>query len=282
MCETGGDPGPGSLAGVQGGVTIKVGMSRMTMALHRTHEGKERIEAMRWAPTPARGHEMGPFVGEALRSLLTRTAGRGCPGALVPVVPGIRDPLSLEWESLTGFPLRLYSPLKAPFGIDYEPAEALGLDRSAAVWGALDRFGERLGNSFMVADFGTHTVTTVFHEGRILGGSIAPGIPLQRGEVGGGRVRLDGILQDDVRGKARFRGEEIGRSTAGSLDAGILLGTVLAVEGLKGRAENRLGRSIGLVVTGGLSCLLAPLLSSSFFHNRQLVHHGAWKFLSCP
>jgi len=259
-------------------LTIKVGVSRTTLARHRGGV----IDRIRCTATPARGTGLGQWI----ENLVPPLSG-GCPsgsvaGVLVSVLPDLSGDICRAFMDLTGCDLKIFDPAHAPFSIGYRPPEALGRDRSAAVWGALERFGEALGKSFMVADFGTHTVTTVFHEGRILGGSIAPGIVLQERGIGGERVSLDTGRGGEASVRhPLLRGEwGIGDSTADGIRTGIVLGSVGAVESLKRRAERDLGRPVSLVLTGGLACLLAPLFSCGFFLNRQLVHHGAWKFLS--
>jgi type III pantothenate kinase len=200
------------------------------------------------------------------------------------VIPELEESICRAWKMSTGGDLRLFDPECAPFTLDYHPPGTLGRDRSAAIWGALDRFGEALGKTFMVADFGTHTVTTVWHEGCVLGGSIAPGIVLQRKSVGGGRLTLvPGMERKEGQAKLdRFHDKGgIGRSTVEGIEAGVVLGSVAAVEGLRKRVEREFGQPVSLVLTGGFACRISPFFSQGVFRNRQLVHYGALKFLSC-
>ncbi len=275
-------PGPGAIPmdETSPSLTIKVGVSRMTFALHRGRS----IWTMRSIATPPTV----PFPVEQIRSVLAGLIGddsaTAVPGALVCVVPEIQKIIFAAWKDFSRIDLQLFSPERAPFTVEYRPPESLGTDRSAAVWGALDRFGESLGKTFMVADFGTHTVTTVCHEGLVLGGSIAPGLALERGAIGGGRVILesDPFLRNSLNRIDFLHGRRgIGRSTAEGIESGVVLGSVAAVEGLKRRAELEIGLPVTLVLTGGFSGFLAPLFFPDVLVNRQLVHHGAWKFLSC-
>lgn len=261
-------------------VTIKVGVTRTTLARHRGSV----IESMRSSPTPLSKNDSVVWMKSLISGLLGEVFDKRIEGALVCVIPELEGSVCRAWKMSTGGDLRLFDPACAPFTLDYRPPGALGRDRSAAIWGALDRFGAALGKAFMVADFGTHTVTTVWHEGCVLGGSIAPGLALQRKSVGGGRV----ILVPGTEGKEgrkkldRFHDKRgFGQSTSESIEAGVVLGSVAAIEGLRRRVERELGQPVSLVLTGGFACRLSPLFSQGVFRNRQLVHYGAWKFLSC-
>lgn len=260
--------------------TVKVGVSRVSVA--RFDEG--RIVWIGWTPTPGDPSDGAPGI-RALLSACGAAPGRGM-GVLVSVVPEAGETVAELWSDVTGQSLRRFDPERGPFAIRYDPSSSLGQDRSASVWGALVRFPERLGESFLLADFGTHTVTTLFHQGQILGGTIAPGLSLLQRAVGGGKVELSSGRTGERRGlfgRVRGIGPEdgfVGRNTAEGLFGGIVLGTAGAVESLRRRAETHVGQKITLVLTGGWSPLVAPLLSSGYCLNRQLLHYGAWIFLS--
>ena len=256
-----------------GGVTIKVGLSRISVALHR--EGS--ILRMRTLATPPAGDLAG--LAAFFAHLWPDLPEGDLPAALVCVVPDLAEPVSRLWEERSGHRPEMFSLVGAPFAVDYRPPESLGPDRGAAVRGALGRFGKALGSAFMVADFGTHTVTTVFSGGHLLGGAILPGLSLMERSLGAGRVTLSGggRLLDRER---LTRGRALGRSTVDSVFSGVVLGSVLAVAGLGKRAEEELGVPLRIVLTGGLSPVVAPLFGPEALANRQAVHYGAWSFLS--
>ncbi len=183
------------------GVTIKVGLSRISVALH---EG-DRILRMTTLATPLPPEArtaLSAFFGTLWPDLSLKTLS----AVLVCVVPDLSEIVSSQWGERSGRPPEIFTLSGAPFVVDYRPPETLGADRVAAVWGALVRFGESLGPAFMVADFGTHTVTTVLCRGRLLGGAILPGLPLMEKALGAGRVDLArgmGLLGRDSIAEAR-------------------------------------------------------------------------------
>ncbi len=256
------------------GVTIKVGLSRISVALH---EG-DRILRMTTLATPLPPEArtaLSAFFGTLWPDLSLKTLS----AVLVCVVPDLSEIVSSQWGERSGRPPEIFTLSGAPFVVDYRPPETLGADRAAAVWGALARFGESLGPAFMVADFGTHTVTTVLCRGRLLGGAILPGLPLMEKALGAGRVDLArgmGLLGRDSIAEARG----VGRSTVEGVFAGVVLGSVEAVSGLERRAEEELGEPLRIVLAGGLSRLVAPLFPKEILVSRQAVHYGAWKFLA--
>ena len=255
------------------GITIKVGLSRISVALHE--EGRILRMRTRKTPPPGEAAQLLPFFS----GLWPDLSEKDLSAALVCVVPDLSGPVSILWKERSGQLPELFNLSGAPFAVGYRPPEKLGADRGAAVWGVLVRFGRALGSAFMVADFGTHTVTTVCCGGRLLGGAILPGLFLMEGSLGAGRVDLSGggRLLDRER---LTQGRALGRSTGDSVFSGVVLGSVLAVEGLGRRAEEELGVPLRLVLTGGLAPVVAPLFRSEALANRQAVHYGAWSFLS--
>lgn len=258
------------------GITVKVGLSRISVALH----GAGGVVAIRTTGTPVRGE--GERLAEFFSSLWPDLDLNGLPGALVSVVPDLSPALERLWRARFGTLLRPFDLSRAPFSSEDYSFGALGADRGASIWGAVARHGPRLGQSFMVADFGTHTVTTVLCRGRILGGMILPGLGLTIGAVGGGRV-LQEQREAPGRGSlvpSELRGlRAIARGTREGILSGAVLGSVAAVEGLRSRAEREVEEPLGLVLTGGLSPLLARFFSQNPPVDRQLLHHGARCFL---
>ncbi|MGC8530138.1 MAG: type III pantothenate kinase [Leptospirillia bacterium] len=264
------------IAGRLSGVTVKVGLSRISVALH----GVGEILAIRTTGTPDRGE--GETLREFFTSLWPALDLHDLPGALVSVVPDLTPVLDRFWRLRFARPLRVFDLSRAPFSSGDYLSGALGVDRGAAIWGAVARHETRVGQSFMVADFGTHTVTTVLCRGRILGGTIMPGVGLTIGAVGGGRVLQEQreCPRKGVISPGECRGlRAVARGTREGILSGAVLGSVAAVEGLRNRAEREMDEPLGLVLTGGLSPLLARFFSGTPPVDRQLLHHGARCFL---
>lgn len=169
----------------------------------------------------------------------------------------------------------LFSLSTYPFPINYAPPDSMGSDRLLSVLGVVERFPHFVEKSFAVADFGSHTTMTVFHNGQVIGGSIASGIPLSLGVIGGGRV----VLGDPGRTLRPSRISFPGGSTEESIQAGTVLGAVRSVEGLLFDAEDSLGCSLELFLTGGLAPIVKPMFHRPCFMDRHLLHRGAIRLL---
>lgn len=128
--------------------------------------------------------------------------------------------------------------------IAYDPPESLGADRIANALGALAQYPPPL----VVIDFGSATTFDVVVDRRFVGGAILPGVALQIQSLVGGTAQLPSIpLSMPV--------SAIGGSTVGSLQSGIVLGHVGAVEGLARRISAELEAKPTVIATGGLSHL---------------------------
>lgn len=246
-------------------VTIKVGLSRTTIGRHLPDGSLSDIRVFKT-----------PFSGAARSFQETFGTfpdrwGKIDTAVVVNVVPDI-DPSGFSSLSKSNARMEILVPKTTdwPMAIDYTPPDSLGVDRIAACFGARWRFhtGDRY---IVVADFGTHTVLTLFRNGQVLGGSLFPGIRLQLSSVGAGRA-----LSSFSLGRP---GVAIGRNTREGVLSGTVLGAVKAVEGLTDEMERLTGNDIDLILTGGLARFVQPYFRRPVHADRQLVHFGAWAFL---
>lgn len=155
-------------------------------------------------------------------------------------------------------PVVLEPGVRSGIPILYENPRQVGPDRIANAVAAWDRFG---GPTIMV-DFGTATtVDAISAKGEYLGGAILPGI----------EISLDALFQ---RAAALSWVElvkprrVIGKTTAESVQSGVLYGFAAAVDGLVRRFEAELGECT-VVSTGGLAELITPLTTT-------IAHHEPW------
>ncbi|MHB8543786.1 MAG: type III pantothenate kinase [Leptospirales bacterium] len=246
-------------------VTIKLGVSRITVA---HHDRTGRIANLFVRKTT---HYLND--DRELKQLLTFPERWGIVSSivLVNVIPQFSE--SLKNLSSRNSHASLLSPSGNEFGleIDYLPPHSLGVDRIAACKGALIRFPELSGRPFVVADFGSHTVLTLFRNGAVIGGSIASGIPLQLQSVGGGIV----LGQYPLKSLGLPR-RAIGRSTLESIAIGTILGAVRGVEGLFLDMCREMEGDMELILTGGLARLFCPFFRIPVRCDRHLIHYGAW------
>ncbi|MDQ4131742.1 MAG: type III pantothenate kinase [Actinomycetota bacterium] len=155
-------------------------------------------------------------------------------------------------------PVVLEPGTRSGMPILYENPKQVGPDRIANALAAYDQYG----GPIIVVDFGTATtIDATSATGEYLGGAILPGI----------EVSLDALFE---RAAALYWVElvkprrVIGKSTAESVQSGVLYGFAAAVDGLCRRFQAELG-DCTVVATGGLAELITPL-------SECIQHHEPW------
>lgn len=134
----------------------------------------------------------------------------------------------------------------------YQPVTAVGADRIANALGAL----EMVKPPVVVVDFGTATTFDAIDAGgRYLGGAILPGPDTLMEALTTKTAKLPSVpLEEPARA--------IGRTTAESLQSGIILGYVGALERILDKVVQELGGQAEVLVTGGLGAKMVPLCPS--------------------
>lgn len=133
--------------------------------------------------------------------------------------------------------------------VEVDEPDAVGPDRLANALGALDHAA----GDWVTVGFGTATIIdVVLHDGRFLGGAIAPGAATALRALVAGTARLPGVpLLPPAR--------TIGRNTIEAMQAGAVLGHAALVDGLIARMEAELGLPLRGLGTGGLADRFWPL-----------------------
>ncbi|HTJ76223.1 MAG TPA: type III pantothenate kinase [Acidimicrobiales bacterium] len=165
-------------------------------------------------------------------------------------------------------PVVLEPGTRSGIPILYDNPRQVGPDRIANAVAAWDSYG---GPTIMV-DFGTATtVDAVSAKGEYLGGAILPGIEISLDALFARAAALSWVDLAGVgtggAGTAKPR-RVIGKTTAESVQSGVLYGFAAAVDGLVRRFEAELGECT-VVSTGGLAELMTPLSST-------IQHHEPW------
>ena len=168
--------------------------------------------------------------------------------ALASVVPPLTGVLvELSRQYLGREPLVIEPGVKTGMPILYEPPGDVGADRIVNGVAALAAYG----GPVIVVDFGTATTfDVVSRNGEYVGGVICPGIGISADALFQRAARLPRV---DVRNPGRV----IGRSTVGSIQAGLYYGYASMVEGIIGRILAELKEPARVVATGGLAETLA-------------------------
>lgn len=170
------------------------------------------------------------------------------------VIASVVPMLTVAYEQLaldaTGTrPLVVGPGLRTGLRIAYDNPHEVGADRIANALAAVDGYGAPV----IVVDFGTATTLDVVDaSGAYLGGAIAPGVEASAEALFRRAARLSAV---ELEAPARV----IGRTTRESVQAGLVLGEALMVDGLVRRAWSELGAECPVVATGGLAERMAPL-----------------------
>ena len=161
-------------------------------------------------------------------------------------------------------PLLLSPGLDIGLRITTENPAEVGADLVANAVAAYQRFQ---GNCIVV-DFGTAlTLTAVAAPGELRGVAIAPGLSSAMNSLAHDTAQLPRVPLAPPAAAA-------GRNTVQSIQSGIVFGYAGLVEGLIRRLREELGGQAGVVVTGGQSQIMAPLLAGPVVHEHWLTLEG--------
>ena len=164
------------------------------------------------------------------------------------VVPDLTDVFeAMARKFLTVEPVTVSAALDLGLTIHYRDPGAVGADRLCNAVAGFAKYGGPL----IIIDFGTATTFDVISKtGDYLGGVITLGLESAAAELHRRAARLPKI-------ELRFPRTLIGRDTVTSMQAGIMYGTVDAVEGTVRRIREELGEPARVIATGGLSAVVA-------------------------
>jgi type III pantothenate kinase len=168
--------------------------------------------------------------------------------AIASVVP----PLTGKWVEVCRIglgcdPLVMDATVRTGVRILYDNPRAVGADRIVDAVAAYRLYG----GPACIVDFGTATTfDAISAEGDYLGGAIAPGIGIAADALFQRTAKLPRV--EIVRPPAA-----IGRTTAHSMQSGLLFGYVGLVEGMVARFRQELGPGTKVIGTGGLAEVIA-------------------------
>ena len=153
--------------------------------------------------------------------------------------------------------------VRSGMSILYDNPKEVGPDRIADAVAAYDLYG----GPTIIVDMGTATTFEAISErGEYLGGAIAPGVAISLEALYGHAAALRSVELVEPR-------NVIGRSTAESIQSGVLYGFAAQIDGLCARITAQLGEST-VVATGGLAQLIAPFSTAIDHVEPWLTLHG--------
>lgn len=157
--------------------------------------------------------------------------------------------------------------------VTYDPPRAVGADRIANALGAL----KLVNPPVVVVDFGTATTfDAIDASGAYIGGAILPGVELAMLALAGRTAKLPKV-------ELSAPAQAIGRTTAESLQSGLMLGYAGAIDALAEKFTQELGNDPVLIATGGLSGHFMSLCKMLHRHEPLLTLDGlrlAWDRLA--
>jgi type III pantothenate kinase len=164
------------------------------------------------------------------------------------VVPDLTDIFeTMSRNYLKVEPLTVTANLDLGISVHYIDPSQVGADRLCNAIAGYHKYGGPL----IIIDFGTATTfDVVAKNGDYLGGVITLGLESMASELHRRAAKLPKI-------ELHFPATVIGRDTVSSMQAGVMFGTVDAVEGAVRRITQELGAPAKVIATGGLSRVVA-------------------------
>ena len=134
-----------------------------------------------------------------------------------------------------------------PFRIEYATPETLGMDRIAAVAGAIQKFG--LDENYLVIDVGTAITYDVYRasDRTYCGGNIAPGVSMRLRALHEYTSRLPLV---EVQASVECEKIQMGKSTEEALLQGVLQGVRLEIQGYIEELRRQFDERLVVILTG--------------------------------
>ena len=165
--------------------------------------------------------------------------------SVVPDLTGVFE--SLAQKYFNADPVTVTASLDLGIRVLYADPAAVGADRLCNAIAGFRKYGGPL----VIIDFGTATTFDVISAaGDYLGGVITLGLESTAAELHRRAAKLPKF-------ELRFPSSVIGKDTESSMQAGVMFGTVDAVEGTIRRIASELGVRPKVIATGGLSRIVA-------------------------
>ena len=187
-------------------------------------------------------------------------------GAIIcSVVPIVTMNIRPAVEQLIGKSAMVVGPgLKTGLKINIDNPGALGADRVADAVAAVNHYPVPL----ITIDMGTATTVGVVDETKtFIGGMIVPGVMVSLNALAGGTAQLPHISLDPPK-------HAIGRNTVECMQNGIIYHNAAGVDGMIERIEAQMGQKCTVVITGGLSTVIAPHCKHEMIHDPELLLKG--------
>jgi type III pantothenate kinase len=228
-------------------LAIDVGNTNIVYGLW---EGELLVHQFRVESSRGRTADEYAVVVRQLLSMRSVDPGEVTASIIASVVPPLTEPMvALVRRAFDHEPLVVGPGIRSGVALLVDNPREVGADRIVNAVAAYDRFR----GGVVVVDFGTATTfDCVSPKGEYLGGAIAPGIQISADALFSRAAKLPRV---EIVKPPRA----VGKNTQGSMQSGIVFGYVALVDGLVDRLVEELGFACGVVATGGLARVIAPL-----------------------
>ncbi len=191
-------------------------------------------------------------IGISLRGLLESADAPVSRAIVATVVPALQFPWKSAFRRYFRLePLFVEAGIRTGMPILYDNPHEVGADRIVNAVAAFEKYG----GPAIVVDFGTATTFDVVDAaGAYAGGVIVPGVAVSAEALFASAARLSRV-------EIRRPESVIGKTTAGSIQAGLYFGYLALVDGLIDRIAGELPARPRVVATGGLAELLGKASS---------------------
>ena len=184
------------------------------------------------------------------------------------VVPSALNAVSRALELITSKKPMIIGPgTKTGLNIKIDNPAQLGADLAVGAVGAKGKYP----TPTIIIDMGTATTLSVIDkDGAFLGGVIAAGIRSTLDALASKTAQLPTISIEAPK-------SVIGKNTADSMKAGLVLGAASMLDGLIDRIEDELGSSTTVVATGGLAEIVVSACKKDIILDNNLLLEGLYK-----
>jgi type III pantothenate kinase len=243
-------------------LSIDIGNSHTVLGIFRedTLLGEWRLSTFPLLKPNALDAHLRLFCSEVgLRPMMIDAAGIASvvPKSTSGFVKALRRKFSIE-------PMIVSGNLPTGMRLRYTTSTTLGADRICNAVAAYARYG----GPVIIVDLGTATTFDIVSKnGTYLGGIIFPGIATLANALHYFTAQLPIPPLE-------FPRSAIGKNTLACLQAGIMFGTLDAMDGLIRRLKKEVGVKAWVVATGGFAPLIAPRTASINEINSSLVLEG--------
>lgn len=240
-------------------LAVDVGNSHTVIGLY---DGESLVRHWRMA---SRREATVDEVEVLLRQFLGSWCDKVRDAIVASVVPILTSIMIDALARLTGVtPLDVAPGIKTGLRIRTDNPQELGADRIVNAVAALAVYG----GPAVIVDLGTATtLDVVTADGDYLGGIICPGPQLGADALSVRAARLPRV-------ELSVPPKVVGRNTVDSMRSGVLHGHAAMIDGLIRRIETELGEQVKVILTGGMSATIAPLLERLDEVSEQLTLDG--------